>query len=261
MAIDNLSYFGFWLLKLQFLHSHLFYWPQNLNAVKLNPGKLSLHWFCSSPLSLIFVISGFNSVNSASKQLVSPSFFSFGTKGGFTFPCQVKNVGDENIVWVEFWNSDLLEQVPVSVGKVGMLLHPQCSLLTAQSLTWILDMMKKKVFEKGWILGHVLKTRLQDQTLTRKALIRALLSVEYSCKGCGIELNVLRNRIWLFAALTICSGKTRGSFLISLNTSSPFALNGGRPVNMLKRRMPRAHLKTNDQYLCWWKQNVPVALV
>ena len=58
----------------------------------------------------------------------------------------------------------------------------------------------------------------------------------------------LKKENWehIFGAHTMCSGKTRGLFLIRLNTSSPLALNGGRPVNMLKSRMPRAHLENHS---------------
>ena len=59
---------------------------QNDLAVKLNSGKPVSHCLTWVAFSLIWVMLGDSSVNSLSKQLVSPSPFSFGTYGGVTFP-------------------------------------------------------------------------------------------------------------------------------------------------------------------------------
>ena len=156
--------------------SHFYSWRQNLNAVKLNPGKLSLHWLVSSPLSLIFVISGFKSVNSASKQLVSPSLLSFGTKGGFTFPCKWQKTG------LKAKHSLAALEIPTCSSRSQLVFakYGCCLTLTAPSPVPSLSF-------GSW--NKVMAKKL-DVTLTRKARIRALLSVENFWKGCGIELNI-----------------------------------------------------------------------
>ena len=59
--------------------------------VKLNSGKPVSHCLTWFTFSLILVMFGDSSVNSLSKQLVSPSLFSLGTYGGVTFPWRGHN--------------------------------------------------------------------------------------------------------------------------------------------------------------------------
>ena len=96
---------------------------QNFLAVKLNSGKPVSHCLTWFAFSLIWVMLGDSSVNSLSKQLVSPSPFSLGTYGGVTFPWRGHN-----------YNQNLLELSQKPVRMRSSLCHGSRG---APSLLWL----------------------------------------------------------------------------------------------------------------------------